>query len=133
MIREYREGDKEFVESLGQYFNGSFNISRISENEKMLIYEKDNIIVAFVVFSKIYEVADLTYLVVHPDYRRLGIGNLLLKELIKDEEIKRIMLEVRESNTGAIEFYKNNGFIILRKIVNYYSDENAISMERQVR
>jgi len=133
MIREYMPSDIEEVKELGKLLDGSFNITNICENEKIYIYEKDNKVVGFIIFSKVFEVADLTYIVVDPGYRRLGIGRELIKKILKDSKISRIMLEVRESNIGAIRFYESNGFTILRTILNYYGNENAIAMERKVR
>lgn len=133
MIREYEVRDKDSIQSLGRFLNGSFDIDKLSENEKILVYENENGIIGFIVFSKLYEVADLTYIVVDPQYRRCGIGKKLLDEICKDSSVERIMLEVRESNENAIEFYKNNGFVILRKINNYYNGEDALSMERSIR
>lgn len=72
---------------------------------------------------------------VSPDYRRLGIADALINKLISSAEDKMlsfVTLEVRESNTPAIELYAKNGFseVGLRK--NYYEKptENAILMTR---
>lgn len=62
---------------------------------------------------------------VHPEYRRMGIGKLLMLKTI--EEFKRlgaqiIVLECRVSNVGAIEFYKKLGFKMETTIKGYYED-----------
>jgi ribosomal-protein-alanine N-acetyltransferase len=52
-------------------------------------------------------------IVVHPGYRRLGIGTRLVNEVIeyaKKHDIKRLTLEVRASNAPAIALYENMGF-----------------------
>ena len=64
------------------------------------------------------------------EYRRQGIGKLLMNEIFKFE--KDIFLEVRESNI-AREFYKSCGFEEIGKRKNYYSDtkEAAIIMMKK--
>ncbi len=63
-----------------------------------------------------YHVLDegtITNLVVHPGYRRQGIASALLKETIdyaRTHDLTRLTLEVRVSNTVAIELYESFGF-----------------------
>ncbi len=52
-------------------------------------------------------------IVVHPGYRRMGIGTRLVNEVIeyaKKHDIRRLTLEVRASNAPAIALYENMGF-----------------------
>ena len=46
---------------------------------------------------------------VHPDHRRRGIARLLV-QAAQAEDISRLMLEVRASNTAAIALYRSLGF-----------------------
>lgn len=70
--------------------------------------------------------------------RRKGIGQMLfeyMKELCREKEITRILLDVRESNRVAIIFYEKNGFKTdgVRKL--YYggdNPENAVLMSRDI-
>ena len=58
-------------------------------------------------------------------YRRYGIGSQLLKKAInecKTDKVTKIYLHVLCSNESAIEFYKNNGFIIKEELKDYYQD-----------
>lgn len=60
-------------------------------------------------------------------YRRYQIGSQLLEKAIEDctkDDISKIYLHVLCSNHSAIEFYKNNGFTIKKKLENYYTDLN---------
>jgi ribosomal protein S18 acetylase RimI-like enzyme len=67
-------------------------------------------------------------LVVHPDYRKRGIGKMLVKEAMK--ESRRLISRTREDNVNALEFLKHLGFKHKRKIKNYYKNgDNAIEME----
>ena len=64
---------------------------------------------------------------VHPAYRRRGIGTELVEEVLKVTKGNAIV-EVRESNEIAKEFYMHLGFSLRTLIPNYYGDENALVM-----
>ena len=77
--------------------------------------------------------AEIESLAVDPDYRRQGVAKILLIKLIG--AIRRrgatfIILEVRPSNTAAIELYKGFGFEVVEREENYYLDEDAWIMAR---
>jgi len=68
-----------------------------------------------------------------PDYRRRGVGEALLKEalqaMVTHYSVKECYLEVRVSNTPAINLYRKLGFKIDGVIRRYYADgENAYLM-----
>ena len=79
---------------------------------------------------------DMMNVAVHPDFRRQGIGEKLVEQLVA--ELKAIgshalMLEVRASNAPAIGLYEKMGFqqVGLRK--NYYRDpkEDALILRKE--
>ncbi len=81
--------------------------------------------------------ADITNVSVSLDARHQGIGSRLVEELIKeagDMGIKKIFLEVRESNVSAIALYQKHDFkqVGLRK--DYYEKptENALLMFKEL-
>jgi ribosomal-protein-alanine N-acetyltransferase len=81
----------------------------------------------------ILDEAHITNIAVHPDYRRQGIGGLVMKTLMREAAslgIERMTLEVRVSNHEAIGLYKKMGFEEggIRK--KYYPDnqEDALIM-----
>ena len=70
---------------------------------------------------------------VRRDYRRIGIGKLLLLSLIEmaiNNSNSIVTLEVRKSNLVAITLYQKLGFEIVGTRKNYYSDnrEDALIM-----
>ncbi len=92
-------------------------------------------VVGFVGMWSVFDEGDITNIAVHPDYRKQGIGNLLMNNLIslcKKNKINSLTLEVRESNIKAQNLYKKHEFKEegLRK--NFYDNpkENAIIMWR---
>lgn len=74
----------------------------------------------------------ITNVAVAPEYRRCGIGQMLvdgLRETGGTRGAVSFTLEVRESNTGAIALYEKKGFDQVGVRPHYYSDgENAVIM-----
>jgi ribosomal protein S18 acetylase RimI-like enzyme len=66
-----------------------------------------------------------------PEYQRRGIGRSLLRTCEKKLPQPRVRLCVRTSNAGAIEMYKQEGYIAIDTWREYYNDkENALVMEK---
>ena len=59
---------------------------------------------------------------VSPNYRRRGVADALITELIErtKKRLSFLTLEVRESNLAAIELYSKHGFEQVGKRKNYY-------------
>lgn len=77
--------------------------------------------------------AHLGNLAVDPGYRRKGVAQRLLGDLVttgRRHGVRRITLEVRESNVHARTFYARNGFIDIAMRKSYYQNpvEDAIVM-----
>lgn len=67
----------------------------------------------------------ITNIAVHKDYRRKGIGNVIVNKLIEIAEEKEMIgltLEVRKSNLPALELYRKNGFKLEGIRPEYYED-----------
>jgi len=73
---------------------------------------------------------------VKPAYRRKGIAKRLLKESITamiNQGATELFLEVRESNTAAVNLYKTMEYEIVKEIRHYYRDhESAYLMARKI-
>lgn len=71
-----------------------------------------------------------------PEYRRQGIGYTLIQEAIKamvQYKAKECYLEVRKSNTLAVNLYRKLGFEIIRTNHRYYADgEDAFKMGQKL-
>ena len=93
-------------------------------------------IVGICVFQKIFCNAELTYLSIHPTYRRRGLGKKLLKETFKLCEsfaIEKILLEVSDKNLDALNFYNAFGFETIGIRKKYYKDgSNALLQEKKL-
>ena len=81
----------------------------------------------------VFDEAHITNVAVADDYRRQGLGKALMLEAEKyarSKKSSRIMLEVRPSNTAALDMYKNLNYLPGGERKNYYSNdgEDAIIM-----
>lgn len=105
----------------------------ISANSKYIVAKtKDNIIVAFGGIKIILDTAEIMNIVTKKSMRNLGIGSYMLENLIsicKKNNIKLLNLEVKNTNSIAINLYKKYNFreVGLRK--KYYDNkDDAILM-----
>jgi [ribosomal protein S18]-alanine N-acetyltransferase len=81
---------------------------------------------AYLIFSR---EGHLISLAVHPNYRRRGIGEILVRKALETLPVKRMRAEVRRSNRGARAFYQKLGFQIAGVLSNYYGNEDALIVE----
>ena len=95
----------------------------------------NNQIIGYVCVRTILDVTHILNLAVLPEFRRRGIGSMLLRDALNElkrlkPDINLITLEVRESNTAAIKLYEKFGFKVMGKRISYYDKphENAIIM-----
>ncbi|ACA54828.1 ribosomal protein S18-alanine N-acetyltransferase [Clostridium botulinum] len=99
----------------------------------VVLNKETNKVLGFAGMWLIIDECHITNIAVHPNYRRLGIGNILMDEIInigKEHNIIGITLEVRESNTAAKNLYYKYGFKDSGIRKGYYADnnENALLM-----
>ncbi|KAK4695898.1 hypothetical protein P7C71_g1933, partial [Lecanoromycetidae sp. Uapishka_2] len=68
----------------------------------------------------------VTALTVAPQYRRLGMAQILTKALergCEEEKAWFVDLFVREGNKTAVGLYEGIGYSVFRAVVNYYNDD----------
>ena len=80
--------------------------------------------------------SDMMNVAVDPDYRRQGIAEQLVTELIaalKDRGNYQLTLEVRASNTSAQKLYEKLGFVSVGKRPRYYQNpkEDALILRKE--
>jgi ribosomal-protein-alanine N-acetyltransferase len=93
---------------------------------KCALSPKGNI-AGFYGFWQILEEAHITTFATHPEFRRQGVANALMIDVIAEcykKMIKYITLEVRESNIAAISLYDKFGFSTIGTRKKYYQDNN---------
>lgn len=86
-------------------------------------------------FGGVWQAVDdmhITCIVAHKNFRKKGIGNLILEKLIQIAKLKKmnsLTLEVRESNKIAQSLYLKHNFQIVGTRKKYYNGcEDAIIM-----
>jgi len=101
---------------------------------KLLTSRSDKKIVGFVIVIKDNEDrVNIINFLIQKKFRYNGYGSYLLEktiERIKElTDIKKIILNVKTTNKGAIALYKKFNFQIVQKIKNYYhQNESAYLM-----
>jgi ribosomal-protein-alanine N-acetyltransferase len=99
-----------------------------------LAAERKGVLLGYLICARYETVFHLMNIAVAPEWRRLGIAQALLRELIDRTESPnaRLTLEVRHSNAGAIALYEREGFRIAGTRRRYYQDngEDAYVMWR---
>ena len=94
-------------------------------------YKLDNKYVGFIIYTILYENAEIIDLYVSSDYRRRGIAKELLKKVIDNKNIKNITLEVNINNKNAIMLYNSVGFKEASIRKGYYNGVDAILMLKE--
>ena len=91
------------------------------------------VVAAYIIFWLVAGEAHLHNLAVKREFRKQRLAfNLmqLMKDIAKQVGITRLTLEVRASNTEAIQLYRKCGFVVKGRRPNYYADthEDALVM-----
>lgn len=141
MIRKAKTEDiKQIITLSKQSFNNSFSeeslIKMIDEEETYYLFViSDQEVFGFVIIWISEENGQIIDLLVSPNKRGLGFGKCLLKyslTFLKENNVKVVSLEVRESNLTAINLYQRFNFKIEKTINNYYQNENGLLMMRSL-
>lgn len=94
-----------------------------NENSKYIVAKQNGAIVGFAGIWYSVDDAHITNIVVHKNYRHLGIGSKLLEKLIDLAKSKgSLTLEVNTSNTNAEKLYLKYGFKTLGIRKKYYNN-----------
>ncbi|MFW7432580.1 ribosomal protein S18-alanine N-acetyltransferase [Vagococcus carniphilus] len=103
--------EKQFLESLE------------SENKAIFLSFEKKCLVGFIIISVVLDEAEIELVSVSKDFKRKKIGTQLLKEAIenlKQMKVSSLFLEVRQSNTSALGFYRSFKFEEIGFRKNYY-------------
>lgn len=89
-----------------EYWDKKFDsVKSIIPNAEVYVYEENGEILGFIGMEADY----IAGLFVSEEYRRRGIGHLLIAAVKKK---KRLSLHVYKNNENAVEFYLNESFLI---------------------
>ena len=101
-----------------------------------LVAREDETVVGYIGSQTAVDETDVMNVAVHPDYRRRGIAEALIVELVaelKQRGSHALMLEVRSSNAPAIALYEKLGFQQVGCRKNYYRNpkEDALILRKE--
>ena len=132
-IQDVIEIEKDFEEKFDNFWNINILKSELDNNNSLyFVAKEEKEIVGFVGTLINVDFTEITNIVVKKDFRKLGIGKMLLEKII--EETKKInkemiYLEVNENNDGAINLYKKYRFEEVGRRKKYYNEkDDAILM-----
>ena len=142
-IRSMRQEDLDEVIAMESLFFGAhpdltaYKKACLRTGNIYMVAEINGCIIAYCTIITSYETADLCNIAVKEEYRRCHIAEKLLEKCVitcKARGVTRILLEARESNTPALNFYKKMGFMEIGKRKNYYKEpcEDAVIMEKML-
>ena len=95
-----------------------------------------NLVIGICVFQVVLDEAQINYFVVNQKFRKKGFGSYLMNYLIKKSEklnLKKLLLEVSQSNVTAERFYSRFDFYTVGIRKNYYKDgSHALLKEKKL-
>ena len=106
------------------------------EGVKVLVLSLSNKVIGVCVFQVVIDEAHINYFSIHPEFRRNGYGNYLMRNTIKRCEVlnlEKLLLEVSAANSIAQKFYNYFNFLTVGKRRNYYKDgSDALLKEKKL-
>ena len=105
---------------LSNYRASNLHVAEVNEDGKKRI-------VGYIGYWFIIDEAHISTLAVHPEFRQMGIGEIMLKaalEEILEKGTLFVTLEVRKSNEAAILLYRKLGFEVIGTRTRYYRDND---------
>ena len=144
MIYEIINASKKHIEQLEQLekvcfsmpWTRDFLISQLPDDRHIFIAAADGEkVLGYVGMMYVIDEGYISNVAVAPEYRRQGIADALILELIdrcKILKLSFVTLEVRAGNSPAISLYEKHGFSPVGRRKNYYDfpKEDAILMTK---
>ena len=106
------------------------------DNTKIFGLLIKNLVIGICVFQVVLDEAQINYFVVNKKFRKKGFGSYLMNYLIrkcKKLNLKKLLLEVSQSNVTAERFYSRFDFSTVGIRKNYYKDgSHALLKEKKL-
>ena len=143
IFRRMKETEVAEVATLEQHiFSDAWSKDSISEtncqpNTRVVVAEEDGAIVGYCILYYVMDEGEIARIGVNKELRGRGIGRGLLDDVCdfcRENEIARLLLDVRESNADARRFYEKYGFTIdgIRKDFYDAPKEHAVLMSMTI-
>lgn len=144
---DYTVGDAEYSHLTGiaelekECFSEPWSINALEESfaagtRFFTAVTQDKRVIGYIGISAILDEGYITNIAVTDQYRKRGVGTLLLKKVFsfaRQKGLSFVTLEVRVSNSRAISLYEKQGFAREGERRDFYTNpkENAIIMTRR--
>ena len=142
-VRKIKESDVEQVAALErESFTDAWSEKSILETMQqsqafVLVAEEDNVVLGYCIVYYVLDEAEIARIAVETSRRKQGVGQELLRATCRtgiQQGVERLLLDVRESNVTAQNFYRAFGFVEdgIRK--NFYQNpkEHAVLMSMSI-
>lgn len=99
------------------------------------VAEENGKVTAYLGATAILSDSDVLLVAVDENYRKKGVATALFELLfaaLKEKGAEKVFLEVRSKNVPARACYKSLGFSEISVRDNYYGDDDAIIMEKDL-
>ena len=124
------------VYKLGSLLNRDY--SRLYDEEslnngvnKTFLYVLNDELIGFIHIQDLIDEIDVINIVINEENRRKGYASKLIEHVINYAKDKKIILEVSDQNTSALNLYKKYNFIEVNRRKGYYNGIDAIIMEKK--
>lgn len=105
-------------------------------SKSFVALSENNSVNGYIITHHVLDNISVLNLAVNSCFRKTGVASKLLDHLFciaKIENVKKIDLEVRKSNTIALSLYRKEQFDIIGERRKFYSDgEDAIIMRKEI-
>ena len=95
-----------------------------------------NLVIGICVFQIVLDEAQINFFVINQKFRKKGYGSILMSYLIRkceESSLKKLLLEVSQSNGNAERFYNRFDFYTVGIRKNYYKDgSHALLKEKNL-
>ena len=142
-VRSIKETDVESVAKMEKlYFTDAWSEKSILETMQqaqafVLVAEENEEIIGYCIVYFALDEAEIARIAVDASRRKQGVGQELLRATCRvgiQQGIERLLLDVRESNSAALNLYRSFGFVEdgIRK--NFYENpkEHAVLMSMSI-
>jgi ribosomal-protein-alanine N-acetyltransferase len=121
-------------------FNKPFTLENLKHEFRVafsdfIVGEYHKKVAAYAIVWKVHDEIHLNKIAVSEEFRRTGIGKSIVEYIMKNVNpgyARIILIEVKEKDFGARDFYKKLNFIETGFRKDYYIDDNAVLMERKI-
>ena len=134
-IRKYKNEDIVPITLLGKELHDDFKF-KLDVFSNCLVLEENERVIGFIIYSVIYDRAEIIDIIIDSKYRLKGYVKKLLDyviDKIKETGCLNVTLEVACNNLPAIKLYESLGFVVEAKRKNYYDNTDGYLMMLDLR